>query len=198
MYRIETIPRGIGAEQLSSEKRPDGGGHRSTPRCCGLSGDRHSSSASPSPMFFETHSHADFVSGGPQLAAATGADLYISALVHRTCRILLCRTEIGSARDVLMTALHTPGILRSIPAYYGVDQGRSSRPAPAVFRRPDVRRRPGTAELLGQALAEDLAPRLYDSVFGVLGCCARNGLVSGTRRGQSVRQIALLPADHRP
>ncbi|MCS6775966.1 MAG: rhodanese-like domain-containing protein [Chloroherpetonaceae bacterium] len=119
---------------------------------------------------FETHSHADFVSGGPQLAAETGATLYISALVNPNVPHQPLHDndtfQIGDARIV---ALHTPGHTPEHMAYYVTDTADLSAP-PALFSGDlmfvgDL----GRPELLGQALAEELAPKLYDSVFGVIG-----------------------------
>ncbi|HLK57684.1 MAG TPA: MBL fold metallo-hydrolase [Chthonomonadaceae bacterium] len=118
---------------------------------------------------FETHSHADFVSGGPQLAAATGATLHISALVQPNVpRVPLNDGDTFQIGDVRLTALHTPGHTPEHMAYYAVDTGGSL--PPALFSGDlmfvgDL----GRPELLGQALAEELAPRLYDSAFGVIG-----------------------------
>src|SRR5689334_19987532 len=82
---------------------------------------------------FETHSHADFVSGGPQLAAETGATLYINALVDpnvpHTPLYDGDRFPIG---DVLLTALHTPGHTPEHTAYYGVDSTAPETP-PFLF-----------------------------------------------------------------
>lgn len=119
---------------------------------------------------FETHSHADFVSGGPQLAEVTGAKLHISAIVNPSVPHEPLydgdRFRIG---DVEITALHTPGHTPEHIAYYAKDMVDSAA-TPALFSGDlmfvgDL----GRPELLGKSLAEELAPRLYDSVFGVIG-----------------------------
>lgn len=119
---------------------------------------------------FETHSHADFVSGGPQLAAETGATLHISDIVNPAVpHAPLHDGDTFTVGDARIMALHTPGHTPEHIAYFVRDRVDSSAP-PALFSGDlmfvgDL----GRPELLGQALAEELAPRLYDSVFGVIG-----------------------------
>jgi hydroxyacylglutathione hydrolase len=119
---------------------------------------------------FETHSHADMVSGGPQLAAESGAALHISAFVSPDVpHVPLHDGDTFDLGDAHIAALHTPGHTPEHFAYYVTDRADPSAP-PALFSGDlifvgDL----GRPELLGQALAEELAPRLYDSVFGVIG-----------------------------
>ena len=119
---------------------------------------------------FETHSHADFVSGGPQLASMTGAKLHISDLVNPNVpHVPLHDGDTVQIGDVQLTALHTPGHTPEHMAYYAVDSV-DAHLSPALFSGDlmfvgDL----GRPELLGQSLAEELAPRLYESAFGVIG-----------------------------
>src|SRR5690349_20580922 len=82
---------------------------------------------------FETHSHADFVSGGPQLAAETGATLHISAIVNPAVpHAPLHDGDTFSVGEVKITALHTPGHTPEHIAYFVRDKVESSV-APALF-----------------------------------------------------------------
>lgn len=117
----------------------------------------------------ETHLHADHVSGGQELRAATGATLSIHAgadvaYPHEPLAAGQVFT-LGSARlEVLETPGHTPN---SISLLVG-DLARS--PAPGMLLTGDVLfvGDIGRPDLPGEAILDEQVRNLYDSLYGRL------------------------------
>ncbi|CAN5467676.1 MBL fold metallo-hydrolase [soil metagenome] len=120
---------------------------------------------------FETHIHADLVSGARELAAQTGtAKIYASVVggadygfeieaVHDGDRF-----ELG---ELVLTARHTPGHTPEHVSYEATEQGRD---APyAVFTGDSLFvSSAGRPDLLGRD-ADKLASQLYDTLFDYFG-----------------------------
>ncbi len=113
----------------------------------------------------ETHVHADFVSGAPELAAATGAPIHASWLGEQTFPHIPMndgdRVGVGSgALEAFWTPGHTPEHI----AFLLFETGDTSRPS-ALFSGDvlfvgDV----GRPDLLGKEQTEALATKLYATV----------------------------------
>ena len=140
---------------------------------------------------FETHLHADFVSGHTELASRTGARIYIGARAEATFPHVAVRDgfrlQVGKMR---ITALETPGHTLESMCLVIADEEKS--PAPwAVLTgdtlflgdvgRPDLSRRYSAAQLAGMlydSLHQKIL-RLADSVLvypahGAGSLCGRN------------------------
>lgn len=139
---------------------------------------------------FETHSHADFLSGGPQLSNETGAPLMISDIVspnvpHTSIR----HADTFAFGNAKVTALHTPGHTPEHMCYFVESENQNA----ALFSGDlifvgDL----GRPELLGDDLAKDLAPKLFDSVFGTISMLPPQTVVypghgAGSLCGKSLR-----------
>ena len=142
---------------------------------------------------FETHLHADFVSGHRELAARTGARIYIGAQAEATFPHVTVEDgfhlQVGKMR---ITALETPGHTPESMCFVITDQEKS--PAPwAVLTgdtlflgdvgRPDLSKRYSPAQLAGM---------LYDSLHGTLLTLADDVLVypahgAGSLCGRNMR-----------
>jgi hydroxyacylglutathione hydrolase len=118
---------------------------------------------------FETHIHADFVSGAPELAAATGATLHAGRLgeVDYPHHALDDGDEVAVG-GLRVRALHTPGHTPEHLCYFVTDpqgeHGGSVAP-PALFSGDmlfvgEV----GRPDLLGAEATDRLAGQLFDSV----------------------------------
>ncbi len=113
----------------------------------------------------ETHVHADFVSGAPELAAATGAPIYASRLGHEE----FAHTPLDDGSEVAIGALRlraffTPGHTPEHLAYLLFDPAHGDRPV-ALFSGDalfvgDV----GRPDLLGAGATRGLAEQLYRTV----------------------------------
>jgi glyoxylase-like metal-dependent hydrolase (beta-lactamase superfamily II)/rhodanese-related sulfurtransferase len=142
---------------------------------------------------FETHLHADFVSGHRELAARTGATMYIGAQAGAT----FPHVDIGDGfrlrvGKMSITALETPGHTAESVCLVIADEEKS--PAPwAVLTgdtlflgdvgRPDLSRRYSPAQLAGM---------LYDSLHGKILKLADDVLVypahgAGSLCGRNMR-----------
>lgn len=113
----------------------------------------------------ETHSHADFVAGTRALAEAASVPLYSGSLGPDTPHVHLEDGQVLVIGDVEIVALHTPGHTPDHFAYYVTDRHDASQ-SPALFSGDlmfvgDL----GRPELLGGALAQELAPALYDTLW---------------------------------
>ena len=142
---------------------------------------------------FETHLHADFVSGHQELAARTGARIYIGAQAEATFPHIAVRDgfhlQVGKMR---ITALETPGHTPESICLLFADEEKS--PAPwAVLTgdtlflgdvgRPDLSKRYSAAQLAGM---------LYDSLHGKLLALSDDVLVypahgAGSLCGRNMR-----------
>lgn len=117
----------------------------------------------------ETHLHADHVSGNRELAARTGAAIYMPAYAdvrfeHRPLRDG-DQVEVGT---VALRALHTPGHTPEHVCLAVIDRTRGPEPwflltGDCIFVG-DV----GRPDLLGQDEMRQLAAQMYDSLFGCL------------------------------
>jgi glyoxylase-like metal-dependent hydrolase (beta-lactamase superfamily II) len=118
---------------------------------------------------FETHLHADFVSGHKELAAKTGARIYIGAEAGATFPHVEMRDgfelQVGKMR---ITALETPGHTPESMCFVITDEERSADPWAVLtgdtlfigdVGRPDLSKRHTPAQLAGL---------LYDSLHGKL------------------------------
>jgi hydroxyacylglutathione hydrolase len=142
---------------------------------------------------FETHLHADFVSGHRELAARTGASIYIGAQAEATFPHVPVQDgfhlQVGKMR---ITALETPGHTPESICLVIADEEKS--PAPwAVLTgdtlflgdvgRPDLSKRYNAAQLAGM---------LYDSLHGKLLALSDDVLVypahgAGSLCGRNMR-----------
>jgi hydroxyacylglutathione hydrolase len=114
---------------------------------------------------FETHLHADFVSGHKELAARTGAQIYVGAEAQATFPHLAVRDgfelKVGKAR---ITALEAPGHTAESMCLIIIDEEKSPKPWAVLtgdtlflgdVGRPDLSKRYTPAQLAGL---------LYDSL----------------------------------
>jgi glyoxylase-like metal-dependent hydrolase (beta-lactamase superfamily II)/rhodanese-related sulfurtransferase len=115
---------------------------------------------------FETHFHADFVSGHLDLAAATGAAIVYGPNAQTNYAVHVAKDgEIFSIGDIRMEVLHTPGHTMESSCYLLKDeQGKNH----ALFTGDtlfvgDVGR-PDLAQKENVITMEDLAGLLYDSL----------------------------------
>ncbi len=81
----------------------------------------------------ETHIHADYVSGARQLAAATGADLYLSAeggpdWLYRFGHVPLWHGSTIELGNILIEALHTPGHTPEHLSFLVTDRAATDQP----------------------------------------------------------------------
>lgn len=123
----------------------------------------------------ETHIHADFASGACELAAATGAELAVSAYdrgeIFETSfdhRPLSDGDSIELGR-VRIQALHTPGHTPEHLSFLVFDGARSTT-QPMILLSGDFLfvGSLGRPDLLGEDAKRELAARLFDSVRRVL------------------------------
>jgi len=118
---------------------------------------------------FETHLHADFVSGHQELASRTGAHIYIGAQAGATFPHVAVKDgfelRVGKMR---IAALETPGHTQESMCLVIVDEEKSAAPGAVLtgdtlflgdVGRPDLSRRFSPAQLAGM---------LYDSLHGKL------------------------------
>ncbi|MCL2125834.1 MAG: rhodanese-like domain-containing protein [Oscillospiraceae bacterium] len=119
---------------------------------------------------FDTHVHADHVSGAQELRAATGADIYIheSAPVGYDAARLHDGDEfrIGNAH---IRVIHTPGHTPNSVSLLVSDLARS--PAPEMLLTGDLLfvGDVGRPDLPGDEILDEQAENLYDSLYKVLG-----------------------------
>lgn len=116
---------------------------------------------------FETHFHADFVSGHVDLAKATGAPIaYGPTAAPGFDAIIATDNQEFPLGNISITALHTPGHTMESTSYLLKDEMRVDR---ALFSGDtlflgDVGR-PDLAQKAGDVTMEDLAGILYDSLM---------------------------------
>lgn len=115
---------------------------------------------------FETHFHADFVSGHLDLAAATGATIVYGPNTQTRYPVHVAKDgEVFSIGDISITVLHTPGHTLESSCYLLKDsQGKNH----AIFTGDtlfvgDVGR-PDLAQKGNELTMNDLAGMLYDSL----------------------------------
>ena len=113
----------------------------------------------------ETHVHADFVSGGPELSEATSAPIYTSRLGKQTFEhVALDDGDSISVGGLKIQAYFTPGHTPEHMSYLLFDPAHGSEPV-ALFTGDalfvgDV----GRPDLLGAAQTADLAAKLHSTV----------------------------------
>ena len=115
---------------------------------------------------FETHFHADFVSGHLTLSNKTNAPIVFGPLANPDFDVIIAKDgESFSIRDVTITALHTPGHTMESTTYLLRDAKGKDH---AIFSGDtlflgDVGR-PDLAQKKGAMTQEQLAETLYDSL----------------------------------
>jgi hydroxyacylglutathione hydrolase len=142
---------------------------------------------------FETHLHADFVSGHQELAARTGASIYIGAHAGATFPHVAVedgfQLQVGKMR---ITALETPGHTQESMCFVITDEEKSSAPwailtGDTLFLgdvgRPDLSKRYSPTQLAGM---------LYDSLHNKILKLADDVLVypahgAGSLCGRNMR-----------
>ena len=119
---------------------------------------------------FDTHVHADHVSGAQELRASTGADIYIheSAPVHYEARKLKNGDEFKLGYAVLRT-LHTPGHTPNSVSFLVADLVRS--PEPGMILTGDLLfvGDIGRPDLPGKEILDEQVENLYNSLYKTLG-----------------------------
>jgi len=115
---------------------------------------------------FETHFHADFVSGHITLAKETGAPIIYGPLAETGFEALIAKdNEIFQLGNISITVLHTPGHTMESTVYLLKDEKEKDH---AIFTGDtlflgDVGR-PDLAQKSGALTQEDLASHLFDSL----------------------------------
>lgn len=114
---------------------------------------------------FETHLHADFVSGHKELAARTGANIYIGERAGaRFAHVGLRDGSEVKFGEVSITALETPGHTPEAVCLVVRDLGKSPEPALVLTGDTLFIGDVGRPDLSRQYTAEQLAAMLYDSL----------------------------------
>jgi len=115
---------------------------------------------------FETHFHADFVSGHLTLAKQSGGEIVFGPNAETTFTATIAEDgQVFQLGDISITALHTPGHTMESTTYLLKDEAGNNK---AIFTGDtlflgDVGR-PDLAQKAGQMTQEDLAALLYDSL----------------------------------
>ncbi len=115
---------------------------------------------------FETHFHADFVSGHVTLAEKTGAPIIYGPNANPTFEAHIAKDgEEFKVGNITIKALHTPGHTMESTTYLVIDENGKNH---AIFSGDtlflgDVGR-PDLAQKAGDMTTEDLAGHLYDSL----------------------------------
>lgn len=115
---------------------------------------------------FETHFHADFVSGHITLAQQTGADIVFGPLANPSFKSVLATDgEVFKLGNITITAIHTPGHTMESTTYLLKDENGKDH---AIFSGDtlflgDVGR-PDLAQKANEMTQEDLAGILFDSL----------------------------------
>ncbi|MBC7557695.1 MAG: MBL fold metallo-hydrolase [Chryseobacterium sp.] len=115
---------------------------------------------------FETHFHADFVSGHLDLAKVTGASIVYGPTAKTDFEIIMAKDEqLFNIGKIKIKVLHTPGHTLESCTYLAIDENGKDT---AIFSGDtlflgDVGR-PDLAQKIGSMTQEDLAGMLYDSL----------------------------------
>jgi len=142
---------------------------------------------------FETHLHADFVSGHKELAARTGANIYIGERAGaRFAHVPLRDGSQVSFGDVRITALETPGHTPEAVCLVVRDAAKSPEPALVLTGDTLFIGDVGRPDLSKQYTAQQLAAMLYDSLHEKLLRLPDNVLVypahgAGSLCGRNMR-----------
>lgn len=128
--------------------------------------DRAAADGAKIKYIFETHFHADFVSGHVTLAEKTGASIIYGPNAETTFDSVIAEDgQVFQLGDITITALHTPGHTMESTTYLLRDKEGKDH---AIFSGDtlflgDVGR-PDLAQKVGSITMEDLAGYLYDSL----------------------------------
>lgn len=128
--------------------------------------DRAAKNSAKIKYIFETHFHADFVSGHVTLAVKTGADIIYGPNAATTYKSTIAEDgQVFQIGDITITALHTPGHTMESTTYLLKDKDGKDH---AIFTGDtlflgDVGR-PDLAQKMGTITTEDLAGLLFDSL----------------------------------
>jgi len=115
---------------------------------------------------FETHFHADFVSGHVTLAEKTGAEIIYGPNASTNFKSIIAKDgQVFQVGDITITALHTPGHTMESTTYLLKDKNGKDH---AIFSGDtlflgDVGR-PDLAQKMGALTIDDLAGFLFDSL----------------------------------
>ena len=142
---------------------------------------------------FETHLHADFVSGHQELAARTGASIYIGAQAEATFPHTAVQDgfhlQVGKMR---ITALETPGHTPESVCLVIADEEKSPAPWAVLTGDTLFLGDVGRPDLSKRFNATQLAGMLYDSLHGKLLALSDDVLVypahgAGSLCGRNMR-----------
>lgn len=119
---------------------------------------------------FETHVHADHISGARELAEATGASVHLhqdAPVAYETAGVGHGNVfELGQAR---LTVLHTPGHTPESISLVVADLARSPEPQMVLTGDLLFVGDTGRPDLPGEDILEEQVRNLYDSLHSVLG-----------------------------
>jgi hydroxyacylglutathione hydrolase len=114
----------------------------------------------------ETHLHADHVSGNTDLAARTGAEIYLhEAAQAEFAHQPLLEGDVLELGNVKLTVRHTPGHTPDSISLLVTDTTRSAQPWLALTGDTLFVGDVGRPDLVGVEAARELAGNLYDSLF---------------------------------
>jgi len=147
----------------------------------------------------QTHLHADFISGHMDLAARTGAKIYVAK--SATCtfeHVPLVEGDVIELEDMRLQVLETPGHTPEHLSYVVVDTSRSASPV-GVFVGDtlfvgDVGR-PDLFPDLAQELAAKLYHSLHDKLLKLPDCCEvypAHGAGSLCGRAMGAKQMSTI------
>ena len=114
----------------------------------------------------ETHLHADHVSGNTDLAARTGADIYVheasgAEYTHKQLK----HNDVIELGNIRLNALHTPGHTPESITLLVTDTTRAEEPWLALTGDTLFVGDIGRPDLVGSDAARGLADNMYDSLF---------------------------------
>jgi len=119
---------------------------------------------------FDTHIHADHISGAQQLRAETGADIYIheSATVNYETKRVKHGDEFRFG-NAFIRVLHTPGHTFNSVSFLVSDLSRSQEPEMILTGDLLFVGDIGRPDLPGEAMMDELIQNLYNSLHKTLG-----------------------------
>jgi hydroxyacylglutathione hydrolase len=141
----------------------------------------------------ETHLHADFVSGHQELAARTGARIYIGEQAQATFPHIAMRDGFQlQAGKIRITAFETPGHTQESMCFVVTDEEKSSSPWAVLTGDTLFLGDVGRPDLSRRFTPTQLAEMLYDSLHGKLLTLADDVLVypahgAGSLCGRNMR-----------
>jgi hydroxyacylglutathione hydrolase len=141
----------------------------------------------------ETHLHADFVSGHQELAARTGARIYIGEQAQATFPHIAMRDGFQlQAGKTRITAFETPGHTQESMCFVVTDEEKSSSPWAVLTGDTLFLGDVGRPDLSRRFTPTQLAEMLYDSLHGKLLTLADDVLVypahgAGSLCGRNMR-----------